>query len=181
MAFGRTLLWLCILGATGSPASAQDGFFDAAGYRASHYRGPIHQAPDGVSRMAAAAVATLDPVRDVLLIDVLPAEGGQRQDNGTWRLAQPHNSLPGAHWFPEAGRGTPPAAIAAAFTHGIERLTQGRKNRMIVTFCLADCWMGWNAARRLQKMGYTNVWWFAEGSDGWRALGLPLAPATPER
>jgi PQQ-dependent catabolism-associated CXXCW motif protein len=52
---------------------------------------------------------------------------------------------------------------------------------MIVTFCLADCWMSWNAARRLRSLGYANVWWLAEGTDGWRELGLPLVDTVPER
>ncbi|CAH0355792.1 MAG: rhodanese-like domain-containing protein [Sphingobium sp.] len=181
MVVGKKFAWLGMLGAIGSPLSAQDHVFDTEGYRTSHYRGPVRHAPEGAPRIAASAIATLNPTRDVLLIDVLPAEGGQRQDDGTWRLAQPHNSLPGAHWFPEVGRGTPPPAIAAAFAQSVSRLTQGRKNRMIVTFCLADCWMGWNAARRLRKMGYTNIWWFAEGTDGWSSLGHPLVPAAPER
>ena len=51
---------------------------------------------------------------------------------------------------------------------------------MIVTFCLDDCWMSWNAAKRLHALGYTNVWWLAEGTDGWRDLGRPLIDATPE-
>ncbi len=162
-------------------AIAQDVLFDDAGYRASHYRGPVTRAPEGVSRIAPAAVAMLVPDRDVLLIDVLPAEGGRRQDDGTWRLARERPSLPGAHWFPESGRGTPPPAIAEGFARGIARLTRGNKAHMIVTFCLADCWMSWNAARRLRALGYTNVWWLAEGTDGWHNLGLPFMPAIPER
>jgi hypothetical protein len=37
-----------------------------------------------------------------VLIDVMPAEGGfaMRMACGIWR---PRPSLPGAHWFPEAG------------------------------------------------------------------------------
>jgi PQQ-dependent catabolism-associated CXXCW motif protein len=52
---------------------------------------------------------------------------------------------------------------------------------MIVTFCLSDCWMSWNAARRLRAMGYTHVRWLAEGTDGWRDAGLPLVQVMPER
>jgi PQQ-dependent catabolism-associated CXXCW motif protein len=115
-----------------------------------------------------------------LLIDVLPAEGGHRDADGTWHLARPRPSIPGAHWFPEAGRGVLEPAIAHWFERGVARLTKGDRQRMIVTFCLADCWMSWNAARRLHALGYTNVHWLAEGTDGWRELGLPLADAVPE-
>ena len=41
--------------------------------------------------------------------------------------------------------------------------------------------MSWNAARRLRAVGYTSVAWFAEGTDGWQDMGLPLVDATPER
>ena len=51
---------------------------------------------------------------------------------------------------------------------------------MLLVFCRADCWMRWNAARRLRAMGYRNVWWLAEGTDGWRDLGQPLVRAVPE-
>ena len=121
----------------------------------------------------------MDQQLDALFIDVTPAEGGKRLADGTWMLGEPRLSIPGAHWFPEAGRGEPDPAIAAWFGRGMTRLSHRRKDRMAVIFCLADCWMSWNAARRLAAQGYTNIWWMAEGSDGWRAMGKPLAPVTP--
>ena len=114
------------------------------------------------------------------MIDVLPAEGGHRDATGRWHLAVERLSLPGAHWFPETGRGVLSPDIARWFERGVARLTRGRKDRMIVIFCLADCWMSWNAARRLRGWGYRNVHWFEEGSDGWRDLGRPLTRAVPE-
>ncbi|CAN5306416.1 PQQ-dependent catabolism-associated CXXCW motif protein [soil metagenome] len=169
------LLLLPVMGKT------QDALFGPDGYRIAHYRAPVFRAPAGVGRVAPEVVATLRPDVDALLIDVLPAEGGQRNSDGTWRLAVARPSIPGAHWFPEAGRGVLSPDIGPWFERGIARLTHGAKGPMIVTFCLADCWMSWNAARRLRALGYTNVWWFAQGTDGWRDLGLALVDATPER
>lgn len=60
------------------------------------------------------------------------------------------------------------------------RLTGRKRGRMLILFCRADCWMGWNAAKRLRALGYGNIWWLAEGTDGWRDLGLPLAPVQPD-
>ena len=37
-----------------------------------------------------------------------------------------------------------------------------------------------NAAKRALALGYTNVAWYPEGSDGWAAAGLPLEKRTPE-
>jgi PQQ-dependent catabolism-associated CXXCW motif protein len=163
-----------------SPAMAQDALFDADGYRIAHYRAPVHSAPPDVGRIAPQAAAQLCPELDALFIDVLPAEGGHREADGRWRLATPHESIPGAHWFPEAGRGELAPGIGDWFTRGIARLTGGRRDRMLILFCRSDCWMGWNAAKRLRSQGYDNVWWLAEGTDGWTDLKRPLSRARPE-
>lgn len=176
--------WLAIAAILLPPASAgaqsSDNFFNGEGYRIAHYRAPVHQPPRGVGRIAPSALRSLRPDVDVILVDVLPAEGGHREADGRWVLASDHASIPGAHWFPESGRGEPLPAIAAAFERGIARLTRGNRHRMIVTYCLSDCWMGWNAAKRLNGQGYDNVWWLAEGTDGWRELGLNLKPILPD-
>lgn len=164
------------------PAQAQEsgGLFNAEGYRIAHYRTPTRRPPEGVARIAPSAAAQLRPGTDALFIDVLPAEGGHREEDGRWRLAVPRESIPGAHWFPESGRGELAPGIARWFTAGIARLTKGRKDRPIILFCLSDCWMSWNAAKRLRALGYSQVLWLAEGTDGWRDLGLPLVPVVPD-
>ncbi len=172
---------LLALSANVSAQTPEEALFNTDGYRIAHYRAPVHAAPQGAGRIAPAALAQLRPGVDMILIDVLPAEGGHREEGGRWRLAHDRPSIPGAHWFPETGRGELPQDVGIWFERGVERLTRGRKDRMLVTFCLADCWMSWNAARRLRALGYTNVWWFAEGTDGWRDLGLPLVNILPER
>jgi PQQ-dependent catabolism-associated CXXCW motif protein len=166
----------------GVAAQTTDGeLFNAEGYRIAHYRSPVSIAPEGIGRIAPAAVAQLRPDVDAVLIDVAPAEGGQRQDDGRWRLARDHVTIPGAHWFPETGRGELAPGIGAWFERGVARLARGSRSRMIIAFCLADCWMSWNAAKRLRAMGYANIWWLAEGTDGWTNLDLPLIAAKPER
>jgi rhodanese-related sulfurtransferase len=40
--------------------------------------------------------------------------------------------------------------------------------------------MSWNAAKRALSLGYSNVAWYRDGTDGWSASGLPLENATPE-
>ena len=47
-------------------------------------------------------------------------------------------------------------------------------------YCLADCWMSWNAAKRALSYGYSNVAWYPEGTDGWQHADLPLAESQPE-
>jgi PQQ-dependent catabolism-associated CXXCW motif protein len=45
---------------------------------------------------------------------------------------------------------------------------------MIVFYCLASCWMSWNAAKRALAIGYRRVAWYPDGTDGWAADHLPL-------
>ncbi|KQU46980.1 rhodanese [Sphingomonas sp. Leaf339] len=162
-------------------APVQDTAFDpVSGYRIAAYRGVVPDPPPGVPQINAAAVAALGD--RAVLIDVVPAEGAVRDTaTGMWRLARPAVSIPRAHWFPEAGRGVPDPAIARWFLDGVRTLAAAQPRAPIVVFCLADCWMSWNAALRLRRAGYTQVRWFAEGSDGWRDLGRGLVPVAPYR
>jgi PQQ-dependent catabolism-associated CXXCW motif protein len=171
MAIATLAPWVPSLG-------ADEALFSAEGYRISHYRGPVPVAPPGVRRIDARAVARLGG--RALLIDVIPAEGGTRDGAGRWHLSTPRQTIAGAHWFPEAGRGVLTPEVDGWFERGVARLTRGDRDRLIVTFCLADCWMSWNAARRLRALGYTHVRWLAEGTDGWREAGLPMVDGVPE-
>ena len=56
----------------------------------------------------------------------------------------------------------------------------GDHSRLLVLYCLADCWMSWNAAKRALSYGYTNVAWYPEGTDGWSFADLPLEETKPE-
>jgi rhodanese-related sulfurtransferase len=40
--------------------------------------------------------------------------------------------------------------------------------------------MSWNAAKRALALGYTNVVWYPDGTDGWFNALLPLQDSTPE-
>lgn len=161
------------------PVSAQEPLFDPdTGYRMTHYRGVVDRLPKGVQRIDVRQAAALKG--RAIFIDVTPAEGAVRDEDGVWHLAMPHATIPGAHWFPEAGRGVQPPGVGAWFDRSVQRLTQGTRARRIVIFCLADCWMSWNAALRLHRAGYTRLYWFAEGIDGWKEAGRPLAAATPD-
>ncbi|WCT73212.1 rhodanese [Sphingomonas naphthae] len=163
-------------------APADPALFDAAtGYRTARYRAVVPAPPEGVTRIGVDEVRALH-AKGAPLIDVTPAEGAIRDPaSGHWRLAMPHDSLPGAHWFPEAGRGVPAAGIESWFVMGVARVTHGSKARPLVVFCLADCWMSWNAALRLHRAGYVDVRWFADGIDGWKEAGLPVKRVVPAR
>lgn len=70
--------------------------------------------------------------------------------------------------------------MAEYFEQGLLHATAGDRDRAIVFYCLANCWMSWNAAKRAIALGYTHVAWYPDGTDGWTADGLPLETRTPE-
>jgi len=88
-------------------------------------------------------------------------------------------NIPGSIWLPDTGYGALSAATEHYLKAALERISAGDHGKMLVVYCLKDCWMSWNAAKRAMALGYTNVAWYPEGTDGWQELDLPLNPATP--
>jgi PQQ-dependent catabolism-associated CXXCW motif protein len=89
-----------------------------------------------------------------------------------------HRSLPGSVWLPGAGAADlgPGEAV---FARRAAELTEGDKTRPIVTFCQPHCWASWNAAKRLVGLGYTRIYWFPPGINGWQN-GHDTVVTTPD-
>ena len=90
-----------------------------------------------------------------------------------WR-PKPRDDIPGSIWLPDTGYGALAPVMERYFERGLQQATGGKRDRLIVFYCLANCWMSWNAAKRALAIGYTHVAWYPEGTDGWAAQGLPL-------
>lgn len=160
--------------------ASQAAEFDAAtGYRTDRYRAPVDRPVEGGTRVSLAEVDRLVGERRAALIDVMPARAGYDPTNGRWRLVEQRRNIPGSVWLPEVGRGALDPDLAAYFRGSLKRLTDGRPDRPLVFYCMADCWMSWNAVKRAASFGYRNLHWFAEGSDGWRDADRPLADGDP--
>lgn len=154
--------------------------FDSSGYRIARYRAPVDRQPTPATRLALPDALRLKPGENALFIDVLPAEGGVRDPaTGLWQLADEHLTIRGAVWHPEAGRGHPDVALWLALRATVAEARKQSPAIPVVLFCRTDCWMGWNAARRLSRDGFGNVHWLAEGIEGWHEAGKSLIAATP--
>jgi PQQ-dependent catabolism-associated CXXCW motif protein len=131
----------------------------------------VIDAPEARAMIAAGAAA----------IDVFGAPNPRYDElNGDWPGADPRLTLPGAVWLPEVGRGTLSDQMARWYAASLARLTEGDPMHPLVIFCVADCWMSWNAARRAaEDLGYGDVAWYRLGTDGWLDRGWPLALAAP--
>ncbi len=172
------LLLLCIV-LSRAPVHADQGaseLFSPDGYRIDEFRAPVPASvPSGIT-LSTPALQSLLAREDAVLIDVLPApvKPKDRPAHLLWLPPDRYN-LPGSHWLPNVGYGALSSELEAYFRGTLEQLTGGDKSRKIVLYCLADCWMSWNAARRAaREYGYSAVYWYPDGTTGWEAAGLPL-------
>ncbi len=118
--------------------------------------------------------------KGAVAIDVFGASQSHYDDlEGTWLVSRQRRSLPGATWLPEVGRGTLSAQMQQYLVSNIKRLTSGRLDKPLVVYCIADCWMSWNASQRIAALGYTRVHWYRLGTDGWLESGRELLPVNP--
>jgi len=150
------------------------------GLRMERYRAPVPaDIPDGTT-LDSAAVKALHLQGDAVFIDVYPPKGlGPDPLDGHWVTTEERQSIPGANWLPEVGRGSLQPDAMDYLTRNLERLSGGDKESSLVFFCTSDCWQSWNAARRAIRLGYSQVFWFPLGSDGWLEDGHELMQVYP--
>lgn len=161
-------------------AATPPQLFDTAGYRTARYRAPVDRLPTPAAAITLEAALRLRPGVDALFIDVLPAEGGVRDPlTGKWTLVAQHETIPGAAWHPETGRANADAVLWQGLRNAVKAARSNRPALPVVVFCRNDCWMSWNAARRLASDGFGEVYWFAEGIEGWHEAGRGLVRADP--
>jgi PQQ-dependent catabolism-associated CXXCW motif protein len=77
------------------------------------------------------------------------------------------------------GRGSLSSELEGYFRSHLEAATNGSRDVPVVFYCLADCWMSWNAAKRAASWGYKRIYWYPDGIDGWEAAKLLTADAVP--
>ena len=161
-------------------AQRQQEPFEPDGYRTDNYRAPVPATVAGGQAIATDEAHRLWRDKQAVFVDVLPAPRrpeGLRSD-ALWKPL-PRRDIPGSLWLPDVGRGALSAALDAYFRAGLARATGGDKSAAVVLYCLADCWMSWNATRRAASYGYRRLYWYRDGTTGWEAAGLPTEEATP--
>ena len=162
-----------------APPLAADPVAEPAGYRLEHYRAPTPASLAGAVTVETAEARRLLDAGAAIPINVKKLE---RSTLGArpWLLPKPEPQIPGGVWLPNVGLGEPGAETEAYFVHALERLTGGGRERGLLFYCLADCWMSWNAAKRALSLGYSRVYWYRDGLDGWAEAGLPTMDGGPE-
>ncbi len=150
------------------------------GYRMEDYRAPTPATVAGGVALDTAAARRLWKGGGAVWIDVLaaPHRPPNLPASAVW-LPVARRDIPGSLWLPDVGRGALSAEQEAYFRANLRRATRGRRDTPVVFYCLASCWMSWNATKRAASWGYTQVYWYRDGTDGWEAAKLPLATAEP--
>ncbi len=150
-------------------------------YRQNDYRAPTPASLKGAHVLTTEEAAAMWRAGQAAFIDVLPEAPRPKNlpADVVWR-EKPRFDIPGSLWLPDTGYGELAPVMLDYFRRGLDKaLSTGP--RPLVFYCLKDCWMSWNAARRALALGYSNVAWYPEGSDGWAAAGLPLEKRSPEQ
>ena len=163
------------------PAHAQENAPAPEGYRTDNYRALVPATLAGARVLATGEAEAIWRAGAGVFIDVLPhAPKPQNLPAGTIWREKPRLNIPGSIWLPDTGYGTLAAATEDYLRHGLARAAGGNSATLLVIYCLTDCWMSWNAAKRALSYGYRNVAWYPEGTDGWQRADLPVAESQPE-
>ena len=159
---------ICSLRFVGFGARSQDRVPEPAGYRVDDYRAPTPATLSG-ARVLTTADAELYWKNGAVFVDVL-AHGPRPANlpNGTIWREKTRRDIPGSVWLPATGYGELAAETESYFRLGLERVTLSDGAKLLVFYCLRDCWMSWNAAKRALALGYKNVAWYPDGTDGLR-------------
>ncbi len=150
------------------------------GLRTSYYQGALPESVPGGTRIKLTKAKSLYDSKSAIFLDVMAHTGtGPDPIDGHWRLAAPRKNIPGSIWLADVGTGTLTKTMTKYYQSNLVRLTGGNKAKPIIIYCTADCWMAWNAVRRASRWGYSNIFWFREGSNDWDDAGYPLVDAKP--
>jgi PQQ-dependent catabolism-associated CXXCW motif protein len=177
----RGLSFALAVVALATGAGAQELVPEPEGYRSGEYRALVPETLTGAHVITTAEAEAIWRAKKAVFVDVLPRP--PKPPNlpaGTIWRDRPRLNIPGSVWLPDTGYGELAPVTEDYLRQGIERASLGSHDKLLVIYCQADCWMSWNAAKRILSYGYSNVYWYPDGTDGWERAGLPMVESQPE-
>lgn len=171
---GLLILGLCLA----APAFADVP--EPSDYRQDNYRADVPATLKGATVVDAERVHAMMAEQAVVVIDVFPQPPRPAELPATtlWHPPVRHD-IPGSIWLANVGFGGLSAEMETYFKKSLEGVSFGQKDRKLVFYCEAKCWMSWNAAKRAVEYGYTAVYWFPGGMQDWTAAGYPTLLNAP--
>ena len=151
LALAGLLLGSLLLAQT--PARAE-GVAEPEGYRGEPYRSPTPDTLRGARVLSTGDAEAIWKSRDAIFVDVLPrAPRPAGLPPGTIWREKPRRNIPGSIWLPDTGYDALAATTENYLRNNLARVTGGDKARLLVIYCLRDCWMSWNAAQAYPRDG----------------------------
>lgn len=153
---------------------------EPAGYRLDNYGAEVPESLSGAERVNAVDVRRLMRHYGAVVIDVIPEhrKPDELPEGQVWFPVE-HRGIAGALWLPDVGYGVLSETTENYFRTHLEKVSDGQSAHPLVFYCRADCWMSWNAAKRAVEYGYTRVYWFADGMEGWLLEDFETEVLTP--
>jgi len=144
-------------------------------YRGDPYRDAVPATLKGAKVVESEEAHAIWKAGETAFVDVIPRPPKPKglPEGTIWR-ERPRHSIPGAIWLPNVGYDRIADVTHDYFKAGLAEVTEGDMSHPVLIFCLEDCWMSWNAAKRALEYGYTNVIWYPTGTDGWSFFDFPL-------
>jgi PQQ-dependent catabolism-associated CXXCW motif protein len=179
-ASGRGALLFLLLALLAAPSRAED-IAEPPDYRMEDYRSPTPPTLAGAKVVTVQQAYKLWHEGKTVFIDVMPrpVKPADLPNDTLWRDKK-RETIPGATWLPNVGYGRLPPEVDGYFRTRLAALAGGDKAKPLLFFCMADCWMSWNAAKRaMEEYGYTDVTWFPQGTDGWHFPDAPQVKVDP--
>jgi PQQ-dependent catabolism-associated CXXCW motif protein len=177
----KVVAFVILAFAAAAPLHGQEKPPEPDGYRNENYRTPVPATLAGVRVLTTADAEAIWREKSGVFIDVLPRPPKpQNLPAGTVWRDKPRLNIPGSIWLPDTGYGKLAETTEDYLRQGVARAAGGNNTALLVIYCQADCWMSWNAAKRVRSYGYSNVAWYPDGTDGWERADLPLAESQPE-
>jgi len=162
-------------------AFAQEWVPEPDSYRTENYRAPVPATLAGARVLSTGEAEAIWRAKTGVFIDVLPrAPKPKNLPEGTVWRDKPRFNIPGSVWLPDTGYGALAPPTEDYLRYGLARASGDNKQALLVIYCQADCWMSWNAAKRILSYGYPNVAWYPEGTEGWERANLPVTESQPE-
>ena len=146
---------------------AQENVAEPDGYRTENYRAPVPATLAGARVLTTAEAEAIWRAGRGIFVDVLPRtpKPPNLPPGTVWR-DKPRLNIPGSIWLPDTGYGKLAEATEDYLRRGLARASGGNKSVLLVIYCQEDCWMSWNAAKRVQ-----SLWLFQRGlvpgGNGW--------------
>lgn len=178
----RSLGFLAVLMALSQTASALAGKTvpEPANYRLDNYKAPVPATLRGAKVVTTPEAIALWKSKNVVFVDVLPHDPKPANlPQGTVWKEKIREDIPGSIWLANVGYGVINKETEAYYRKGLMSRLGDDKRRKVLFYCMENCWMSWNAAKRAVEWGYKSVLWYPLGTDGWVAAKQPTRKNEP--